>query len=71
MSKRNFVKLVYLISRFFLAWTFLNFLAHSDSNNNEFKSSNDEDDDEIFDEKPKNRIKFVNPMISYATVLKL
>ena len=30
-SKRNFVKLVYLISRVFLAWTFLNFLAHSGS----------------------------------------
>ena len=27
-SKKYFVKLIYLISRVFLAWTFLNFLAH-------------------------------------------
>ena len=29
-SKKFFIKLFYLISRVFLAWTFLNFLAHCD-----------------------------------------
>ena len=27
-GKQKFMKLIYLISRFFLAWSFLNFLAH-------------------------------------------
>ena len=30
-SKKIFVKLIYLISRVFLGWTFLNFLAHCNS----------------------------------------
>ena len=58
--------------RFSLANVNLPSLYHDNNNNEKIEnnSSNDEDE-ETFDEKPKNRIKFVNPMISYATVLKL
>ena len=39
LVKKNFVKLIYLITRVFLAWTCLNFLAHSSTFVYKFSSS--------------------------------